>query len=105
MKIPSQSEVLIDPYTVDFLVSPPFTKKQCVIEMNGPSHYPFSNRTDIISAKDQLKIKILSKQGYPLLLIHHTEWSAIKGVTGKIDFLRAKLHQATRWRNEKYFVT
>ncbi|KAL4483861.1 hypothetical protein ABPG72_006236 [Tetrahymena utriculariae] len=83
-----KSEALIDPYTVDFLISLPSAKKQIVLEMNGPSHYPYISNKDVYSAKEQMKIKNLKIKNFISVLIHHQDWSQIKGVTGKIDFVQ-----------------
>ncbi|EAR89918.2 RAP domain protein (macronuclear) [Tetrahymena thermophila SB210] len=83
-----KSEVRIDPYTVDFLITLPSIKNQIVLEMNGPSHYPYFSNKDVFSAKEQMKVKNLKIKNYIPVLIHHQDWSQIKGVTGKIDFIQ-----------------
>ncbi|KAL4437688.1 hypothetical protein ABPG74_012363 [Tetrahymena malaccensis] len=95
-----KSEAVIDPYTVDFLISLPNIKKQIVLEMNGPSHYPYISNKDIFSAKEQMKIKNLKIKNYIPVLIHHKDWSQIKGVTGKIDFIQNLVYKQIKLTNQ-----
>lgn len=39
-----------------------------------------------------MKIKNLISLNYQPIIIHHQEWSATKGVTGKIDFILNKVN-------------
>lgn len=40
-----------------------------------------------------MKKKNLAHKNYSPVMIHHQEWSAIKGVTGKMEFIKNNINK------------
>lgn len=65
-----------------------------VVEVNGNSHYADGAR--LLNMKSRYRLGLLLDSGFGVLTVHHAQWSQLKGLGQKMQFLSGYLELCLR---------